>query len=201
LRKVLTLLGDFYHDHDKFLEVVKYALKDKEIELLDSSIDNFHEYLVKKPDLLILGRENKINPQEDNVLVWMSEDIEKDLVEYVKNGGKLIVWHSGLASYNVDGPYVSLIRGYFKHHPEPKLVTYYGNNIEFSFIDEHYFVHCDEKNTNVFLRSRSEYGDSIAGWTHNFGKGRVICLTPAHDIGLKDKKFRDYFKSLIENMI
>lgn len=201
LKKVLTLLGDYYHNHDKFWEVVKYVFQEQEINLIDSSIDNFHHFLNENSDLVILGRENRINPQEKDTKIWMSENVEKDLVNYVESGGKLLVWHSGLASYDIDGLYINMIKGYFKYHPEQKLVTYYGEDIEFSFVDEHYFVYCDEKNTKVFLRSNSEDGESIAGWIHDFGKGKILCITPAHDIGLKDEKFRNYFKGLINSLL
>jgi hypothetical protein len=50
----------------------------------------------------------------------------------------------------------------------------------FSLSDEHYFVQCDDENTEVYLRSTGEAGDSIAGWKHSYGKGKVCCFTPAH---------------------
>ncbi|MGJ7044838.1 hypothetical protein [Thermoanaerobacterium thermosulfurigenes] len=33
----------------------------------------------------------------------MTEEIEKKIVNYVKDGGSLFAWHSGLSSYSEDG--------------------------------------------------------------------------------------------------
>lgn len=120
---------------------------------------------------------------------WMDEQLQRLIVDYVEAGGHLLAWHSGLA-YESDSIYRRMLRGWFVHHPEQKIVSYLptsGNQITklsapFSFKDEHYFVHCEESETEVFLRSESEDGSSIAGWTHDHGKGRVCCVTPAHTI-------------------
>jgi sarcosine oxidase delta subunit len=66
-----------------------------------------------------------------------------------------------------------------------KYVAERGNRIihqetAYEIVDEHYFVNVDQMKTNVFLRSQSIDGTSIAGWSHSYGCGRVICLTPAH---------------------
>lgn len=50
----------------------------------------------------------------------------------------------------------------------------------FEFRDEHYFVSVRSEETRIFLRSKSNDGESIAGWCHQFGQGRVCCITPAH---------------------
>ena len=113
--------------------------------------------------------------------------------------GALLALHSGLA-YQTDGIYRRMLRGWFLHHPEQKTVRYrivtgaghvrLTADADFAFKDEHYFVHCEEAQTHVFLRSESEDGESIAGWTHAYGAGRVLCLTPAHTLeGLTDRAF------------
>ncbi|MEZ0537570.1 ThuA domain-containing protein [Caldicellulosiruptoraceae bacterium PP1] len=208
--KIVTLLGDFYHNHDMMLESLKKALIQKYIsaEIIDIKTNDWEKYLNKDTDILVIGTENRINPQDEIINYWMTEEIENKLVDYVKNGGKIFVWHSALASYNENGPYCSMLRGYFKYHPsENKNVYYYFDNSkntiftknEFEFIDEHYFVYCDTENTNVFLLSKSEDGDSIAGWYHNFGKGKVCCLTPAHRIeGLYNEQLINLISEIIE---
>ncbi|MCS7201795.1 MAG: ThuA domain-containing protein [Dictyoglomus sp.] len=208
MRKVLTLLGDYYHNHDDFLNTLKDILKPfSEIGIIDSKPEYFLNALLEKPSLVIIARENRINPEDKEIKTWMSSEIEEEIVKYVKNGGILFSWHSGLASYSPDGSYIKLIKGYFKYHPEKQnKVRYYSQNlflgkrIDFEIVDEHYFVECDEKNTKVFLRSESSDGRSIAGWTHNFGEGKVICLTPAHGEGLKDKNFKDLLKLILEEV-
>jgi len=70
----------------------------------------------------------------------------------------------------------------------------------FTILDEHYFVQCNEDHPGIFLRSESVDGRSIAGWSHEYGDGKVVCLTPAHnEDGLYHLDFiRVLRKSLLE---
>lgn len=99
------------------------------------------------------------------------------------------------------------MRGYFKFHPEKhKPVRYHSfqkvvlgsKGFDFTIVDEHYFVFCNKENTNIYLYSESEDGSSIAGWWHNFGKGKVVTLTPAHrEDGLLDNNFQELLKAVL----
>lgn len=209
MKNILTLLGDYYHSHDDFLNTLKEVLKFyNDIEIIDLNPEEFLNHLNKKPSLVIIARENRINPEDKEIKTWMSREIEERIIKYVEDGGILFSWHSGLANYSPDGLYIKLLKGYFKYHPEKqKEVRYYskdlflGEKIDFKIVDEHYFVECDEKNTKVFLISESLDGKSIAGWTHDFGKGKIFCLTPAHKEGLKDKNFLDLLKIILESIL
>jgi len=48
--------------------------------------------------------------------------------------------------------------------------------------DEHYFCYVDVEKTQPFMVSRSEHGTEIGGWAHEYGKGRVCCLGPGHNV-------------------
>ncbi|HOJ92302.1 MAG TPA: ThuA domain-containing protein [Dictyoglomaceae bacterium] len=211
MRKITALLGDFYHPEEYFKEALDYVVNDealKDVKLSCINISEFLSNIQEKPNMIIIGRENKIEPTKEDSEIWMNSEIEVAILNYVKDGGIIFAWHSGLASYDPEGIYVKdILRGYFKYHPEKKMVKYYGKlfekdkNIEFQLIDEHYFVHCDEERTNVFLFSESEDGKSVAGWYHNYEKGKIICLTPAHNESLKDENFRIFLKELIKWLI
>lgn len=202
MKKIVTLLGDFYHSHDNMLSALEDSLKNalSEYEIIDIDTNQFLLNIGKKPDAVVIGKDNKINPQDQNIRYWMTEEMEKEIVEYVKKGGRLFVWHAGLASYPKNGLYCSMIKGYFEHHPsQNKPVRYYsakskilkGKEFDFEIVDEHYFVYCDTQNTEVFLYSESEDGKSIAGWCHQFGDGKVLALTPAHrEEGLKNQDMK-----------
>lgn len=182
-----------------------------EYEITDIDTDQFLSIIEQSPDIIVIGRENRTNPQEKDTKYWMTKEIERKLTEYVKKGGKLFAWHSGLASYPEDGEYCSMLRGYFKYHPEKnKRVRYYsveveflkGKKFDFEILDEHYFVHCDTQNTNVFLYSESEDGKSIAGWMHNFGDGKILALTPAHrKEGLESPEMRALLKEILKGLL
>lgn len=203
MEKVLAIVGDYYHPEEKIKKTLDFVLEDI-YKINYASINTFSTLIRENPYLVIIGRENKLNPQDENSLTWMDEKIENLLVDYVSNGGKLLVLHSGLASYDVEGKYVKeLTKGYFKYHSERKMVKYYGRypneekEISFEIFDEHYFVEVDRENTNIFLYSASLDGESIAGWYHNYGKGKILCLTPAHNEALYDEKLRYLLRDLI----
>lgn len=209
---VLTLIGDFYHNHDDFFNTLSNVLKDlaEDVKIIDSTTEDFEMFLGQKPDAVIIARENRINPEDSQIKFWMTDEIEKKIEEYVENGGKLFVWHSGLASYPENGSFCSTVRGYFKYHPDKhKPVRYhsYGKSVfnkqivDLTILDEHYFVYCDERNTNVYLYSESEDGQSIAGWWHDLRNGRVITLTPAHRKEvLLNKDFQNLLRIVIEKL-
>ena len=188
-KRVVAILGDFYHN--EALAKQSFELAIQEIDRIDfeyTTVGHLVDSLKSKPDLVVLFAENRLNPQDAKVNTWMDDHAVKAIRDYVNDGGGWLAWHSGLASYKNFTDYISMLNGYFEHHPvEHQVVTYsaagsslINRNERFEFSDEHYFVTCDEENTNVFLRSESVDGSSIAGWEHPFGKGRVICLTPAH---------------------
>lgn len=202
MKEIVAILGDFYHNEEIIKRSLHRAINNLgDVNLRFIDIDELQKELESKPDCVILFKENRLNPQSESVNLWMTEEIEKKIVNYVKDGGSLFAWHSGLSSYPEDGEYNKMLKGYFLHHPEKNDVVQYApqkdvikefeSAIEpFEFVDEHYFVKCEENDTNVFLRSFSKDGQSIAGWYHHFGKGKVCCLTPAHrEDGLLNESF------------
>lgn len=212
MKDIITLLGDFYHSHDLMLKILEDIIKEtiRGYRIIDVDIKQFVSILETKPDIIVIGKENRINPQDQNIMHWMTKEIEAKLIECVEKGSKLLAWHSGLASYPIDSAYCKMLRGYFKYHPESnKIVRYYSvkhnvinKSFDFEILDEHYFVHCDVENTNVFLYSVSEDGESIAGWTHRFGNGKILALTPAHrEEGLTNNDMRTLIGECIRYLL
>lgn len=187
MKKIVALVGDYYHNAEVSSKALNSALQplidEQEVELSYTTVDEFMDVLLKRPDLVILFKENRLNPQDNQVDVWMTPAVSEAITQYVDGGGSWFAWHSGMASYDKDSAYINMLRGYFKHHPEKhQMVTYKENaHPSFELLDEHYFVFCDEAHTEVFLRSESIDGSSIAGWRHEYGAGKVYCLTPAHN--------------------
>ncbi|WP_100405822.1 ThuA domain-containing protein [Bacillus solitudinis] len=188
-KRIVALAGDYYHDEalcQEVLGLVTGLMEGVIVEYITT--DELVEQLGSKPDAVILFKLNKIHPDiSGNKEVWMDDQIAMAISNYVNQGGAWLAWHSGLASYEV-ASYVNMLRGKFEYHPELSKVTYLSENrnpilnekVSYEIIDEHYMVSCDAKETNVFLHSTSKDGTSVAGWAHSFGKGRVCCLTPAH---------------------
>lgn len=208
-KRVTAVLGDFYHRRSWAVEALESAIQPirEQLDIEYRTVDQLVESLASKPDAVILFAENRINPEDEEVKTWMDDDAAVAISSYVENGGGWLAWHSGMASYEEISPYTSMLHGYFKYHPtEHQHVTYYpeanSDLIEegdsFTIIDEHYFVECDQAETNVFLTSKSVDGSSIAGWYHDYGKGHVLCLAPAH---LKDGLMHPTEQKLVLNAV
>jgi hypothetical protein len=189
-KTVLALVGDYYHKAEWAEAALRNATKGLEdVELRCVEVEAFEAALKgdgqDKPDMVVLFREDRIDPQSEESPRWMREELQQAASDYVEAGGSWLAWHSGLASYDPEGPYVRMLRGYFLTHPRDHQLVRYTPTApgasSYELLDEHYFVFCDEANTNVFLRSASVDGESVAGWSHTFGRGRVACYTPAHN--------------------
>src|SRR5690606_17723319 len=203
MKRVLAVAGDFYHDGAVIRRALEKALgpwaEEGRLELLFAERVRLAGGLDGKPDLVGLCAENRTDPEEDENRTWMTEAEAENIERYVAGGGAWLAWHSGLASYPEDGAYVRMLKGRFLHHPpEHADVTYtpvadagLGDlGGPFRLKDEHYFVDCRAAETTVFRRSHSRDGESIAGWHHPHGRGRVACLAPAHlEEGLLDPNF------------
>ncbi|MGP4038649.1 ThuA domain-containing protein [Gracilibacillus sp. D59] len=205
---ILAVVGDYYHDE----ALMKKALNDvvgdmDDVELTYSDRVNLVKDLSSNPDLVILGAENRLNPNEDVIEYWLSEDDAEIIAEYVRNGGGWFAWHSGMASYENNQPYINMLGGFFQYHPdEHQMVTYLyqahplfeDKQDAFQIKDEHYFIkHGDE--IEIFLKSESVDGESIAGWTRSYGNGHVACYAPAHlESGMQHQDVQNDMKRLME---
>lgn len=188
--KIVALLGDYWHNADDAKAGLETAIKRLAHEKVDLQYITHEEVsmvLDEKPDLFINAKMDQLNPKDERVFTWLTDELDKKVVNYVEDGGNVLAWHAGSAGYEPDSNYIQMLRGYFEYHP-PGLqdVTYMlkenensGENT-FSLSDEQYFVQCDVENTEVDLWSTGVDGDSIAGWKHSYGKGKVCCFTPAH---------------------
>jgi hypothetical protein len=190
-KKIVAYAGDYYHPAAPIRVALEQALgkglASAEIELaFAENAAAFIAMLEDKPDAAVLFAENRVDPEGEHGYLWLTKEYEAAIVRYVKAGGGWLAWHCALASYDPGGDYVGMLRGHFlSHPPDHAMVRYdYVSGAEagqsFELLDEHYFVQCDEVNTEVYLRSTSVDGESVAGWRHTFGHGRVCCLTPAH---------------------
>ncbi|WP_312095926.1 ThuA domain-containing protein [Niallia sp.] len=205
---ILAIVGDYYHPKEAILQSLEQVLSAHEkIELEIGNPHHLLEKLAEKPDVVILFSENRVNPTDDNVHTWMTEEIADAIIQFVESGGGWLAWRSGLASYEIDSNYAKMLRGYFKYHPNQHQIVHYSNTtdndilssgVSFDLLDEHYFVHCDTDQTTVFLQATSVNGQSIAGWYHTYGNGKVCCLTPTHNKeGLLDPAFIEVLEKCV----
>ncbi|MBM7572955.1 ThuA domain-containing protein [Aquibacillus albus] len=189
--RIVALLGDYWHSEKEAkvgLEAAIDRLPNKEeVDLQYITYEEVGQALRGNPDVFINAKMDQINPRDEKVYTWLTDELDKQLVNYVKEGGSVLAWHGGMAAFDENSHYIKMLRGSFDYHP-PGLqeVTYMLNENEktgpntFTMSDEQYFVHLDKENTEVDLWSTGVDGDSIAGWKHSFENGKVCCFTPAH---------------------
>lgn len=206
---VLALVGDYYHDGKYIRRGIESVIGETKFDVRfvsdpsDVEWDSLDGY-----DLFLLAKEGKIDPENSDE-VWMDESIDSAILRYVEEGGGILALHSALANYPVDSHIRDILRGHFVRHPREHPEIHFSiadeshpvvSGVEaFSLKDEQYFVDVDEENTVVFLSGLSEeYGESPAGWAHEYGEGRACCVTPGHKLEVLE---HPALKGLLENTI
>lgn len=136
--------------------------------------------------LVLLAKANNISAVEH--APWVTPEVEEAFAEYVRQGGKLMVVHSGTVV--ADLPTLRRVIGgtFIKHPPQCDVtVTPQGEhpitlNVEpFTVRDEHYFMEVDDLEAHHFLMTTSEHGAQSGGWLREDGETRVCVLTPGHN--------------------
>ena len=138
--------------------------------------------------LVILTKSDNISA--DDRTGWMTDSVQAAFADYVRNGHGLLALHSGTAEYEQKPVLRSLLGGVFAHHPDQCPVTMTpcaGHPLSsgaspFTLKDEHYFMAMDDPQVDVFLTTTSRHGEQPGGWRRAEGKGRVVVLTPGHNV-------------------
>lgn len=133
-----------------------------------------------------------------------AKELENNLLDYVKNGGGLMVLHGGVVMQNKSKAYGEMVGGTFDYHPkqqkfkvelvDPKHPLVKGfNGKGFEHIDEPYFF----KNAYfdfdfrplLYMKSdaleglKAEPKDTTKyiAWIKRYGEGRVFYCSPSHN--------------------
>lgn len=206
--RIVAVVGDFYHEERLYRETLEEIVKNKEgIDLSFTTREKLLEELKNHPDLVILGSENRLDPEEDEETLWLTEEGAEEIDKYVRNGGSWLAWHAGLASYEMLPSYISMLGGYFTHHPDEHAEVTYTYKTHplikeetpsFKIKDEHYFIKVVGP-INIFLDSSSIDGESVAGWTKKVEKGKVAVYAPSHTKeGLDSRSLQKDLSALID---
>jgi uncharacterized protein len=186
--KVLVLCDDYWHPARIPREGLG-ALNPTEFSFdwIEDARDLSSEIMIAYP-LVILTKSNNVSSTDQTG--WMTEDMQVTFSEYVRKGNGLFAIHSGTAEYEQKPVLRSLLGGVFHHHPEqcPVTVTPHmeyplcAGASSFTLKDEHYFMAMDDPEVDVFVTTRSEQGEQPGAWRRMEGKGRVVVLTPGHNL-------------------
>lgn len=188
VKTIISISGDTYHaaeDTETFIDQV-IALLDEPILHERMAIQDLAQGLARQPDLVILSTENQQVSGQGDSQAWLTPALSDAITDYVAHGGSWLALHSGMSNYPVNSSYIQMLKGYFVMHPEPRMVTYQSELMalpcQFMIEDEHYQVSLVDNYTTIFLKSYSDFGESIAGWRHFYGSGKVAGYVPAHGL-------------------
>ena len=137
---------------------------------------------------VILSKSNNISSENESP--WMTESVQQAFLSYVRSGNGLLAVHSGTAGYEQTAVLRALLGGVFREHPDQCPVTVEpladhplsAGSESFTLVDEHYQMHLDDQQAEVFLMTKSQHGSQPGGWRRYEGDGRVCVLTPGHNL-------------------
>jgi len=186
--KTLVLCGDHWHP----AQVARAGLEplagtEFTFDWVEDAREWSPETLMMYP-LVILTKSNNVSTTDQTG--WMTDPIQAAFSDYVRKGNGLLAIHSGTAEYEQKPVLRSLLGGVFTHHPEQCPVTMSprpGHPLSaeaapFTLKDEHYFMAMDDPQADVFMTTTSEHGQQPGAWRRMEGNGRVVVLTPGHNV-------------------
>jgi len=213
--RILLLCDDRYHPGN----VPIAGLEPLFIADVVTDTTNFEFATLAKYDVVILSKSDHIS--ETNHSPWKTTEVQKVFVEYVENGGGLLVAHSGTVAGEDTTLLDNLIGSKFVMHPnrapvtvgvvKPHTVT---ENVEiFCELDEQYRLEILQDDIDILLASYApaqgdaakyetdsynNYPAHIApcGYVRTQGKGRICVLTPGH---LTEVWLNEEFQKLLAN--
>lgn len=202
--KVLVLCDDYWHP----ARVPREGIGGLERSGFEFDwVENAHEWSPEKMEaypLVILTKSNHVSSTDKTG--WMTEDMQAAFADYVSKGNGLLAIHSGTADYEQMPLLRGLLGGVFSHHPDQCPVTMIpqaehplsAGSDSFTLKDEHYFMLLDDLQAEVFMITKSEYGEQPGAWTRTEGAGRVAVLTPGHNL---EVWLHPSFQALLENTL
>ena len=219
--RVLLLCDDYWHPGQIPVDGVS-PLKEQGFHF--DIIKNASEF---KPDMLsgypvvILSKCDESTPDEKKS--WKTVAVQEAFIDYVENGGGLLIIHTGLVAGENTKALDLLIGSRFTFHPNDCPVTVQPvkphpvtDGVEmFCEIDEHYRLDIIADDIDILMASYSapqgeekKYGDDpyhnssawigAAGYVRTQGKGRVCALTPGHHLHVWHNP---QFQRVIENAL
>lgn len=181
-------------------------------------ISNFEKKQLKKYDAVILNNSNP-KPEQRNLFLDLLQEntsysdaqiatearkYEQNLIEYVSNGGGLVLLHGGIVVQNNSMEFSKMTGGSFDYHPKqqqmhlkevdmnhPLIKAFKGKG--YIHTDEPYFFKNAYFSYNFRpllyfetdkiegLRTAVDYKRNYVAWIKRHGKGRVFYTSPSHN--------------------
>lgn len=159
---------------------------------------------LRRYPVVVFSKSN--NTTQQDLSPWATTEVQQAFDDYVSEGGRLLVLHSGAASYAEEPIMRRLIGGMFVQHPQQCPVTLRARGKHpitegfesFTAKDEHYFMDKDDPDAVHFLETVSEHGTETGGWTRVHGEGKVCVITPSHNLPVW---LHPQFQKLLKNAL
>jgi len=218
-KRILLLCDDEYHPGQVPIDGIK-PLQEKGYNFdIITNGSEFSPEILQNYNVVIISKADHIT--REDLTSWKTLQVQQAFVDYVENGGGLIVSHSGtVAGANTD--VLDKLAGCkFKFHPvdcpvfsEPIKPHPITEGVEaFTEVDEHYQLKILADDIDIVMASyAAAQGDEakyVTEWYHNSpakiapsafvrtqGKGRVAVLTPGHHLKVW---LNPNFQRLLEN--
>jgi type 1 glutamine amidotransferase len=147
-------------------------------------------------------------PGDGEPFVWMTDEQQRAVVEFVERGGGFLNLHNSMGLYPADGPYLKLVGGaYTGHGPLERFCVEVVDREHpvtqgvstFTVADEQHAPIYDETKVHLLLQSRSDEGKlAAAGWTREPGQGRLCHLASGHT---REALLHPMYQRLLQNAI
>jgi len=198
---------------------------------VSTDIFMFEKKNLKKYDAVVLNSTCSVGPRRDLILDVLDKDLnlteeqklkkgaelEANLIEYVNNGGGIMVVHGAIVMQNNSSAFSEMLGGSFDYHPVQQEITLElcePNHPMLKAFEGKPFVHIDEpyifknayakKNfrpmlymeTSKLTKKTKEFDEKIkyVSWIKKYGKGRVFYVSPSHNAqSFEDARLLKYF--------
>ncbi|MBC6997857.1 ThuA domain-containing protein [Cytophaga sp. FL35] len=239
-RKILVFSQHtgFYHwtaPHN--IEMLKIlGRKSGAFEVTNSyDIDSFKKENLKNYDAVVFNNCNPAGPKRDlfwdllqknsnlsdEKIVVLANEYQKGFMEYISEGGGLMILHGAITVQNNSEEFSKMTGGSFDYHPKqqemhvmevndkhPLVQAFSGNG--FTHVDEPYFFNNAYSDYNFRpllyidvtklegLKKEPEASISYVSWIKRHGKGRVFYSSPSHNAQTLDNP--EFLQFLLDGM-
>ena len=219
--RVLLICDDYWHPGQVPIDGIA-PLKSSGFHFdIITDANDFKPEMLKNYPVVILCKCDEVSPTDKTS--WKSQAVQKAFIDYVENGGGLIVSHTGLVAGKDTDALDRLIGSKFSFHPLDCPVTVQPikphpivAGVElFCELDEHYRLNILTDDVDIIMASysppqgeESKYADEpyhntdawigAAAYVRTQGRGRVCVLTPGHHLAVW---LNPQFQLVLENAL
>jgi len=203
----LLICDDYWHPGQVPIDGVA-PLKENGFSFdIITDANDFKPEILKNYKVVILCKCDEVSPTDKTS--WKSHTVQQAFIDYVENGGGLVVIHTALVAGKDTEALDRLIGSKFTFHPMDCPVTVQPvkphpvvEGVElFCELDEHYRLDIITDDVDIIMASysppqgeESKYKDEpyhnsgawigAAGYVRTQGSGRICVLTPGHHLAV-----------------